>query len=136
MQKRSSYDRAYEVCLQGRGYTVASTFGGMPPAPAPAPATLPSAAAGTPTTVAPWPTITEQKVPPPACAAAPSLQTIEQKLKDPKSVLDQGLITQTDYEAEKGTASSMLVTPRSCLFEELISLDRPAGQRLALRHLL
>ena len=52
MQKRSSYDRAYEVCLQGRGYTVASTFGGMPPAPAPAPATLPSAAAGTPTTFA------------------------------------------------------------------------------------
>jgi hypothetical protein len=101
MQKRSSYDRAYEVCLQGRGYTVASTFGGMPPAPAPAPATLPSAAAGTPTTVAPSPTITEQKVPPPASAAAPSLQTIEQKLKDLKSLLGQGLITQTDYEAKK-----------------------------------
>jgi len=44
-------------------------------------------------------------LPPPAAAPAPtassSLQTIEQKLRDLKSLLDQGLITQTDYEAKK-----------------------------------
>jgi len=29
------------------------------------------------------------------------LQTVEQKLKDLKSLLDQGLITQSDYDAKK-----------------------------------
>ena len=41
---------------------------------------------------------------PPAAKTAPSstsLQTAEQKLRDLKSLLDQGLITQSDYDAKK-----------------------------------
>jgi hypothetical protein len=33
--------------------------------------------------------------------ASPSLQAIEQKLRDLKALLDQGLITQSDYDAKK-----------------------------------
>jgi hypothetical protein len=42
-------------------------------------------------------------VPPAAKTAptSPSLQTAEQKLRDLKSLLDQGLITQSDYDAKK-----------------------------------
>jgi hypothetical protein len=42
---------------------------------------------------------------PPAAAetapASPSLQAVEQKLKDLKSLFDQGLISQSDYDAKK-----------------------------------
>jgi len=41
---------------------------------------------------------------PPAAKAAPgspSLQTVEQKLRDLKALFDQGLITQSDYDAKK-----------------------------------
>lgn len=48
-----------------------------------------------PKTAAPAPKAT---VPP---AAAPSFQTIEQKLKDLKSLFDQGLISQSEYDAKK-----------------------------------
>jgi hypothetical protein len=37
----------------------------------------------------------------PASKAAPSLQVVEQKLRDLKALLDQGLITQSDYDAKK-----------------------------------
>ncbi len=56
------------------------------------------------------PSITEMEIkspapaPPPATKAAPglpSLQTIEQKLRDLKALLDQGLISQSDYDAKK-----------------------------------
>jgi hypothetical protein len=53
-----------------------------PPLPPAAMATLP------PTVTAPSP-------------AVPSLQTTEQKLRDLKTLLDQGLITQSDYETKK-----------------------------------
>jgi hypothetical protein len=56
-------------------------------------------------TVQPLPPAT-MPAPPPAVAApsppaTPSLQTIEQKLRDLKALLDQGLISQSDYEAKK-----------------------------------
>ena len=73
-----------------------------------------------PTATAPLPPITERQIspsitemeikspappmPPPAAKPAPglpSLQTIEQKLRDLKALLDQGLITQSDYDAKK-----------------------------------
>jgi hypothetical protein len=54
------------------------------------------------------PSITEMEIKspasPPAAKAAPgspSLQAIEQKLRDLKALLDQGLITQSDYDAKK-----------------------------------
>lgn len=54
------------------------------------------------------PSIQEMEIkspaPPPAAKAAPgspSLQTVEQKLRDLKTLLDQGLITQNDYDAKK-----------------------------------
>jgi hypothetical protein len=37
----------------------------------------------------------------PASKPAPSLQEVEQKLRDLKALLDQGLITQSDYDAKK-----------------------------------
>lgn len=39
--------------------------------------------------------------PAPASKGGASLQTMEQKLKDLKALLDQGLITQSDYDAKK-----------------------------------
>jgi hypothetical protein len=58
------------------------------------------------TVATPSPKVTQQKpaqpekaVPPPT--AAPSFQTVEQKLKDLKSLFDQGLISQSDYDAKK-----------------------------------
>jgi hypothetical protein len=61
------------------------------------------------TTPAPPPQVTVQKPQPPAPAAPPpkaspggtSLQTVEQKLRDLKALFDQGLITQSDYDAKK-----------------------------------
>jgi hypothetical protein len=51
------------------------------------------------------PSIVEMEIKSPAPAAtapgSPSLQAIEQKLKDLKSLFDQGLITQSDYDAKK-----------------------------------
>ena len=47
----------------------------------------------------PSPQMTEQQRP--ASAASPSLQTVERKLRDLKVLLDQGLITQSDYDAKK-----------------------------------
>jgi hypothetical protein len=54
------------------------------------------------------PSIQEMEIkspaPPPVGITAPgspSLQTVEQKLKDLKALLDQGLITQSDYDAKK-----------------------------------
>jgi len=54
------------------------------------------------------PSITEMEIkspaPPPAGKTAPgspSFQTVEQKLKDLKSLFDQGLISQSDYDAKK-----------------------------------
>jgi hypothetical protein len=54
------------------------------------------------------PSITEMEIkspaPPPAGKTAPgssSLQTVEQKLRDLKALFDQGLITQSDYDAKK-----------------------------------
>jgi hypothetical protein len=54
------------------------------------------------------PQVTEQRPPsPPPVAPAPApatgvpLQTIEQKLRDLKALLDQGLISQSDYDAKK-----------------------------------
>jgi hypothetical protein len=49
------------------------------------------------------PKMTEQRPlpPPPAAPTGTSLQTIEQKLRDLKALLDKGLITQSDYEAKK-----------------------------------
>ena len=44
------------------------------------------------------------KAPPPAAESAPgspSLQVVEQKLRDLKTLLDKGLITQSDYDAKK-----------------------------------
>jgi hypothetical protein len=37
----------------------------------------------------------------PSTAASPSLQTVERKLRDLKALFDQGLITQSDYDAKK-----------------------------------
>jgi len=70
-----------------------------------------------PTTAAPSPPIQERQispsitemeikspVPSPAGKTAPgssSLQTVEQKLKDLKSLFDKGLISQSDYDAKK-----------------------------------
>jgi hypothetical protein len=59
-----------------------------------------------PTTVvvthpAPPPTTVIVTHPAPAPAAAPSLQTAEQKLRDLKALFDQGLISQSDYDAKK-----------------------------------
>ena len=51
------------------------------------------------TMVTPAPQIAGHKQPPPA--ASPSLQTAEQKLRDLKALLDQGLITQSDYDDKK-----------------------------------
>jgi hypothetical protein len=63
------------------------------------------------TSQAPAPQVTVQPVPSPTMAPLPavaapsppatSLQTIEQKLRDLKALLDQGLINQSDYEAKK-----------------------------------
>jgi hypothetical protein len=54
---------------------------------------------------APAPQVTGQPLPPPTMApppaAAPSLQSTEQKLRDLKALLDQGLITQSDYDTKK-----------------------------------
>ena len=55
---------------------------------------------------APAPQATGQPLPPatmaaPPPAGAPSLQVTEQKLRDLKALLDQGLISQSDYEAKK-----------------------------------
>jgi hypothetical protein len=52
------------------------------------------------------PQMTGQRPPPPppaapAATSGTSLQTIEQKLRDLKALLDQGLISQSDYEAKK-----------------------------------
>jgi hypothetical protein len=61
-----------------------------------------SAAAAHPTTV-----IVTQPAPPPPHPAAPpppavpSLQVAEQKLKDLKTLFDQGLISQSEYDAKK-----------------------------------
>jgi hypothetical protein len=53
----------------------------------------------------PAPQVTVQPVPPPTMApaptAVPSLQSTEQKLRDLKALLDQGLISQSDYDAKK-----------------------------------
>jgi hypothetical protein len=64
-------------------------------------ATSAAAAASQPTTVV------VKEAPPPAPAtpppppAVPSLQVTEQKLKDLKALLDQGLISQSEYEAKR-----------------------------------
>ncbi len=50
----------------------------------------------TPTVVAPSPPAAAPSPP-----GTPSLQTIEQKLKDLKALFDQGLISQNDYDAKK-----------------------------------
>jgi hypothetical protein len=54
------------------------------------------------------PSIEEMEIGSPASPLAaktapvsPSLQTLEQKLRDLKSLLDQGLITQSDYDSKK-----------------------------------
>jgi len=47
----------------------------------------------------PAPKIAEHKKP--STAASPSLQTVERKLRDLKALFDQGLITQSDYDAKK-----------------------------------
>jgi hypothetical protein len=47
----------------------------------------------------PLPKIAEHKKP--STAASPSLQTVERKLRDLKALFDQGLITQSDYDAKK-----------------------------------
>jgi hypothetical protein len=53
----------------------------------------------------PAPQVTVQPLPPapmaPPTAAVPSLQSTEQKLRDLKALLDQGLITQSDYDTKK-----------------------------------
>jgi len=47
----------------------------------------------------PAPKIAEHKKP--STAASASLQTVERKLRDLKALFDQGLITQSDYDAKK-----------------------------------
>jgi len=47
----------------------------------------------------PVPKIAKHKQP--SSAASPSLQTVERKLRDLKALFDQGLITQSDYDAKK-----------------------------------
>lgn len=54
------------------------------------------------------PSIVQMEIRDPAFSPAPktttgrtSLQSVEQKLKDLKSLLDQGLITQNDYHSKK-----------------------------------
>lgn len=66
-----------------------------------------SAAAGVAAAASQPTTVVVKEAPPPAPAAppppaaVPSLQVAEQKLKDLKALLDQGLISQSEYEAKR-----------------------------------